>query len=147
MSDNISKEVEQAVKKAMNSIESCFKNEVKKESEETLYDYTSSIKDMYDGGWEDRYQLGISGAFEDRESIDSTIIREGNNIELTTYNTAKGELFDNGVNLSDIIETGQGYQWGNAPARPVFEMAEREMEVKIEDIIKKGLKKRGWDVK
>ena len=80
MSDNISKEVEQAIKKAMNSIESCFKNEVKKESEETLYDYTSSIKDMYDGGWEDRYQLGISGAFEDRESIDSTIIREGNNI-------------------------------------------------------------------
>lgn len=145
MNNDISKEIEQYIKIAMNDIESCFENEVREESEETLYGYTSTIKDMYDGGWEDRHQLGIKGAFEDRQSISSSVIREGNNIELTTFNTAKGELFDD--NLSEIIETGKGYQWGNAPARPVFEMAQQEMDLKVENVIKKSMKKRGWEVK
>ena len=145
MNNDISKEIEQYIKIAMNDIESCFENEVREESEETLYGYTSTIKDMYDGGWKDRYQMGIKGAFEDRQSISSSVIREDNNIELTTFNTAKGELFDD--NLSEIIETGQGYQWGNAPARPVFEMAQQEMDLKVEDVVKKAMKRRGWEVK
>ena len=128
---------------------SVVNNELKEETEETLHSLSKDIGEMYPNKtWENRYDRNPNDedAFENRRNIVSDLYKDRNEITLETYNIAKGEMFDSDFYLDEIIESGEGYQYGNPPPRPVVGMTQEIIDIKANDIIKNGLKNRGWNI-
>ena len=124
-------------------------NELKEETEETLHEFSKDIGEMYPNKtWENRYDRNPDdeSAFENRRNIVSDLYKNKNEITLETYNIAKGEIYDSDFYLDEIIESGEGYQFGTPPPRPVVGMTQEIIDIKANDIIKNGLKNRGWNV-
>ena len=98
--------------------------------------------------WENRYDRNPDdeNAFENRRNIVSDLYKNKNEITLETYNIAKGEIYDSDFYLDEIIESGEGYQYGNPPPRPVVGMTQEIIDIKANDIINNGLKRRGWNI-
>ena len=128
---------------------SVVNNELKEETEETLHEFSKDIGEMYPNKtWENRYDRNPDdeSAFENRRNIVSDLYKNRNEITLETYNVAKGEIFDSDFYLDEIIESGEGYQYGNPPPRPVVGMTQEIIDIKANDIINNGLKRRGWNI-
>ena len=128
---------------------SVVNNELKEETEETLHSLSKDIGEMYPNKtWENRYDRNPNDedAFENRRNIVSDLYKDRNEITLETYNIAKGEMFDSDFYLDEIIESGEGYQYGNPPPRPVVGMTQEIIDIKANDIINNGLKRRGWNI-
>ena len=124
-------------------------NELKEETEETLHEFSKDIGEMYPNKtWENRYDRNPDdeSAFENRRNIVSDLYKNKNEITLETYNIAKGEIYDSDFYLDEIIESGEGYQFGTPPPRPVVGMTQEIIDIKANDIINNGLKRRGWSV-
>ena len=128
---------------------SVVNNELKEETEETLHEFSKDIGEMYPNKtWENRYDRNPDdeSAFENRRNIVSDLYKNRNEITLETYNVAKGEIFDSDFYLDEIIESGEGYQFGTPPPRPVVGMTQEIIDIKANDIINNGLKNRGWNI-
>lgn len=128
---------------------SVVNNELKEETEETLHGFSKDIGEMYPNKtWENRYDRNPDdeSAFENRRNIVSDLYKNKNEITLETYNIAKGEMYDSDFYLDEIIESGEGYQFGTPPPRPVVGMTQEIIDIKANDIIKNGLKNRGWNI-
>ena len=124
-------------------------NELKEETEETLHEFSKDIGEMYPNKtWENRYDRNPDdeSAFENRRNIVSDLYKNKNEITLETYNIAKGEIYDSDFYLDEIIESGEGYQFGTPPPRPVVGMTQEIIDIKANDIINNGLKNRGWNI-
>ena len=127
---------------------SVVNNELKEETEETLHEFSKDIGEMYPNKtWENRYDRNPDdeSAFENRRNIVSDLYKNKNEITLETYNIAKGEIYNSDFYLDEIIESGEGYQFGTPPPRPVVSMTQEIIDIKANDIIKNGLKNRGWN--
>ena len=141
---------EDLIKDIKNDSLSIMDNEVRIETEETLHEFSKDIADMYpEKTWIDRYERNPNDedAFENRKNIVSDVYSDGDMINIETYNIAKGEIYDTDKYLDEIIETGEGYQFGDPPPRPVVQMTQSIIDMIAENIIKKGFKNRGWDIK
>ena len=128
---------------------SVVNNELKEETEETLHGFSKDIGEMYPNKTgENRYDRNPDdeNAFENRRNIVRDLYKNRNEITLETYNVAKGEIFDSDFYLDEIIESGEGYQYGNPPPRPVVGMTQEIIDIKANDIINNGLKRRGWNI-
>ena len=128
---------------------SVVNNELKEETEETLHGFSKDIGEMYPNKtWENRYDRNPDdeSAFENRRNIVSDLYKNKNEITLETYNIAKGEMYDSDFYLDEIIESGEGYQFGTPPPRPVVGMTQEIIDIKANDIINNGLKNRGWNI-
>ena len=128
---------------------SVVNNELKEETEETLRGFSKDIGEMYPNKtWENRYDRNPDdeNAFETRRNIVSDLYKNKNEITLETYNIAKGEMYDSDFYLDEIIESGEGYQFGTPPPRPVVGMTQEIIDIKANDIINNGLKRRGWNI-
>ena len=128
---------------------SVVNNELKEETEETLHWFSKDIGEMYPNKtWENRYDRNPDdeNAFENRRNIVSDLYKNKNEITLETYNIAKGEMYDSDFYLDEIIESGEGYQFGTPPPRPVVGMTQEIIDIKANDIINNGLKNRGWNI-
>ena len=128
---------------------SVVNNELKEETEETLHEFSKDIGEMYPNKtWENRHDRNPDdeSAFENRRNIVSDLYKNKNEITLETYNIAKGEMYDSDFYLDEIIESGEGYQFGNPPPRPVVGMTQEIIDIKANDIINNGLKNRGWNI-
>ena len=79
-------------------------------------------------------------SFEGGQYINTDIEKNGNETIIETRNYAKGELYNRGDYLDEIIQTGEGYQFGNMGARPFIEEAREKANSKIINILDKHLK-------
>ena len=79
-------------------------------------------------------------SFVGGQYINTDIEKNGNETIIETKNYAKGELYNRGDYLDEIIQTGEGYQFGNMGARPFIEEAREKANSKIINILDKHLK-------
>ena len=104
---------------------------------EELTNASSSIK--MSESWQSRGDRG-EPSFEGGEYINTDIEKNGNETIIETKNYAKGELYNRYDYLDEIIETGEGYQFGTMGARPFIEEAREKANSKIISILDKHLK-------
>ena len=104
---------------------------------EELANASSSIE--MSESWQSRGDRG-EPSFEGGEYINTDIEKNGNETIIETRNYAKGELYNRGDYLDEIIQTGEGYQFGNMGARPFIEEAREKANSKIINILDKHLK-------
>jgi len=140
------KELEKFLQKQIND---ALKNEVKNEVEETIRDHIQ--KDVYEAytpystdGKTPHYER----TYELLRSIESNLVDDG---VLSVENTRH----EGNRNIVEVIEYGQGYQWGyvrnldeEIGARPFIENTREELRQTNKHVgaLKKGLKRQGVDV-
>ena len=133
-------------------------NEVKMDLELSMVNVANEVvevyqehieEDVYNAYYTDSYRrYNKTGGFADPNMIDKKILRTNNGIDLIVKNMSKARGINKGDYLDEIIEEGI-YDFGNAGARPAYELTDLELNGSniVENTLEYELKKRGWDLK
>lgn len=107
--------------------------------DEVVYSHPSAGYRRYDS----------KGGFADRDNISKDLKIDKNIVRLDIRNDAKGSYKDKENYLDEIIESGEGYQYGDIPARPVMRETIEYIEGTnlIFDVLKVSLNSKGYNVK
>lgn len=85
------------------------------------------------------------GEFGKESNVKVDVKGKGNGFEMEVENTTKGRA--GFAYLDEVTEYGTGGNWnGSPPPRPFIENSSNELDVKVGESLKKGLKARGLDV-
>ena len=133
--DDILRQIKESVSDVMN-------NEAKSEAKKIVAKHVKT--DVY--SYKPKtYGHKRRGEFGKEENVKVDVKGKGNGFEMEVDEIVKGRNGFDG--LADVTETGTGGNWnGKVPARPFMEKSSKELEDKVANSLKKGLKSRGFKV-